>query len=142
MADWDHDGSRYNGDSALWAGSPALPYTVIVDSIGCFLFDMSNLSAKPTVPSMQSSFSEQDSAVIAALTKGGCNYRRFVISPRGSVACLAPFIFTWAILDGLDMLGYKRRWCFHTLAEAQGAMDDWLRDQADEPIGYIRATHR
>lgn len=65
-------------------------------------------------------------------------YGDFQETPHGYV-CLAPFIFTYAIMVGVDETGYLYRYCYHTLSEARGALMDWKdNDYEGEPEGFIK----
>lgn len=67
-------------------------------------------------------------------------YIRWCISPNNALCCLAPFIYTWAILDGVDRTGYARRWCYGSLTDAAVAQLEWLREGGDAPKNFIRAV--
>lgn len=54
----------------------------------------------------------------------------------GRLACVVPFMFTWAILADLDFYGYNERWCYETLVDACGALRDWTGE--GEPNGWHR----
>lgn len=62
-----------------------------------------------------------------------CGYQQAQIK-AGRVVCVAPFLFTWAILADVDQTGYAERWCFHTLQDATGALADW--DGTGDPEGW------
>lgn len=55
---------------------------------------------------------------------------------NGRLACVVPFMFTWAIVADLDYCGYSERWCYKTLVEASGALRDWTGE--GEPDGWHR----
>lgn len=58
-------------------------------------------------------------------------------TPRGVVG-LGRFIFTVAIIVGLNMTGYKYRYCYHTIADAFHALKDWKeKGYFGELEGYI-----
>ena len=49
------------------------------------------------------------------------------------------FMFTWAIISGMDRYGYEDRWCYHDLMMAAEAMRHWVEDPtAAEPFGWHR----
>jgi hypothetical protein len=56
--------------------------------------------------------------------------------PDGEVAWLARFIFTSAILYGLEPFGHRDRWCYETMADARRALDEW--NGQGEPEGWHR----
>lgn len=48
------------------------------------------------------------------------------------------FLFTVAIVVGLDRNGYSHRYCYNTWLEAESALKDWAeRGYSGEPEGYI-----
>lgn len=56
-------------------------------------------------------------------------------------ACVMPFLFTVAIVEGRagDLYTYADRWCFATFDMAADALNDWLlRGFAGEPEGWHR----
>lgn len=70
-----------------------------------------------------------------------CNYH----SPReigdNKYACLAPFIYTHAIIKGDmgDLFSYSDRWCYHSFYDAITALDNWQKSgYIDEPKGWHR----
>jgi hypothetical protein len=71
----------------------------------------------------------------------GSGYMPKGLCPEGTLVCLAPFLFTWAIISGVSLGGYQKRWCFASLCLAEGALRDWQQGLTDEPKGYIRKTH-
>jgi hypothetical protein len=67
-----------------------------------------------------------------------CGYRALRRLPDERWAALMPFMFTTAIIivrDG-DLHGIDARWCYHTAAAAQAALDAW--DGTGEPDGWHR----
>jgi hypothetical protein len=64
---------------------------------------------------------------------GYLDYRKY---PNSMDACIAPFIFTHAIIADLDTCGYGDRWCYHSYAAAKAALDAW--DGEGEPQGWHR----
>lgn len=56
----------------------------------------------------------------------------------GRYACVAPFLFTHAILLGRvgEQNSYDDRWCYATFEKAVAAIDSW--DGAGEPEGWHR----
>lgn len=58
--------------------------------------------------------------------------------PDGRIAACYRFIFTSAIVVGLDEAGYSDRYCYHTMADARQALDEW--DGTGEPEGWHRHT--
>lgn len=79
--------------------------------------------------------------LIDLLTEQRTGYVDFFITPNNKLGCLAPFIFTWAILENIDDFGYENRWCYHSLVEALGAKKDWLETKNKEPTGFTRALY-
>jgi hypothetical protein len=70
------------------------------------------------------------------LRVGEGTYSDVKFFPDGEVAWLARFVFTSAILYGLDYLGHRDRWCYETMADARRALDEW--DGTGEPEGWHR----
>lgn len=60
------------------------------------------------------------------------------VFPNGECAWLARMIFTWAILYGWRDHGHLDRWCYESLTEAKGALDDWNGEPGTEPEGWHR----
>ena len=69
------------------------------------------------------------------------NFSDFRVMPDGTVRCIAPFMFTHAILAELTDWGYLRRWCYPTYLEARLHMELWIKENTDEPDHWIRRTH-
>lgn len=64
------------------------------------------------------------------------DYTRF---SDGRDACIAPLMFTHAILAGLTEWGYEDRWCYHSIWDAMEAIAEWkARDGEGEPTGWHR----
>lgn len=55
--------------------------------------------------------------------------------------CLAPFLFTVAIMRGTERdmdTGYERRWCYHDFPSAAIALAEWKeRGFEGKPLNYI-----
>lgn len=51
---------------------------------------------------------------------------------------LRRFIFTSAIVVGIDAVGYRTRYCYGTMFEAKRALQDWKASGDEEPSGYIK----
>lgn len=85
--------------------------------------------------------SDAQRAICERIYRDAPNYRGFARAPDGAITCLTPYLFTWGILADLSTGGYFRRWCFETLGDALYAYKIWLETGAEEPQGYIRATH-
>lgn len=64
-------------------------------------------------------------------TLKGFGYRDFRQLEDGRWVCLAPYIYTWAILRDLDRLGHVDRWCYSSFNFAKAAFDAW--DGLGEP---------
>lgn len=59
--------------------------------------------------------------------------------PDGTVYALERYIFTHAIVCGIDWLGYDHRYCYGSLVEAMGAYRDWSdKNFEGEPEGFIK----
>lgn len=59
--------------------------------------------------------------------------------PDGRFVGIVPFMFTTAIITierQSMMLGYEDRWCYHTMADAKAALENW--DGTGEPKGWHR----
>lgn len=54
----------------------------------------------------------------------------------GSQAALHRFLYTTAILSGLNHWGYEDRWCYSDTGSAKEALDKW--DGSGEPEGWHR----
>lgn len=57
---------------------------------------------------------------------------------NGEQCGLAPFLFTVAIVVGIDKSGYRCRYCYPSLIDAMGAYADWISLGGPEPSGYIK----
>lgn len=55
----------------------------------------------------------------------------------GKIVALGRFIYTVAILVGLDETGYECRYCYHTENDAMIALLAWIGSDEMEPAGYI-----
>ena len=55
----------------------------------------------------------------------------------GQLVGLHRFIFTVAIVVGLDRDGYKARYCYPAWVDAFYALKDWAGKETPEPEGYI-----
>lgn len=86
-------------------------------------------------------FNEQQKKLIAVLNETTPGYSDFFVTPQNTLGCIAPFIYTKAILADLEEFGYERRWCYSNLLEAKEAINDWIKSNAHEPSGYIRKLH-
>jgi len=61
------------------------------------------------------------------------------VLPDGRVACIAPFIYTCAIIivtPATAHLCYDDRWCYHSFGSAMKALEKW--DGTGEPDGWHR----
>lgn len=54
----------------------------------------------------------------------------------GTWICLAQFLFTWAVMIGLDETGYHHRFCFTNRADAELALAGII-SMDDEPKGFV-----
>lgn len=59
---------------------------------------------------------------------------------NGTIAAVAQFAFTYAIISEVTRGGYGRRWCFHDRQACLCALDDW-EDVYKSPEGWHRAVH-
>jgi len=74
---------------------------------------------------------------VALLTLGDGTYSQIKHFANGERGWLARFAFTVAICSGTtNWRGYDRRWCYHTMADARRALDEW--DGTGEPEGWHR----
>lgn len=53
--------------------------------------------------------------------------------PNGDYAAVRRFLFTWAIMTGIDDTGYRERWCYETEREARAAFKYF--DGSGDPLG-------
>jgi len=57
---------------------------------------------------------------------------------RGKLFALKRFIFTWAIVEGLNTWNYERRFCYQNKAQAVVAWHHWTHHpELEKPIGYV-----
>lgn len=54
------------------------------------------------------------------------------------IVCIARFMFTHAILSGLNDWGYEDRWCYSSYEKARAALDAWDGLDGTEPAGWHR----
>jgi hypothetical protein len=87
-----------------------------------------------------STFSEENLRLAARCMADGPSYFYFKQLPDGSLACICRFMFTYAILSGLNDCGYEDRWCYHNEILAMRCLDQWIDhfDDQKEPIGWHR----
>ena len=57
---------------------------------------------------------------------------------HGQIVGIRQFLFTAAIVVGMDDTGYSHRFCYHSALEALGALVNWVIEGGDEPSGYIK----
>ncbi len=65
----------------------------------------------------------------------------FYIHPKkidGVIFSVHRFIFTTAIIGGIDHIGYSHRWCFNTFVEAVGALKDMTESKGHPPGNWHR----
>lgn len=55
---------------------------------------------------------------------------------NGKICGLSRFIFTTAIISGMDETGYVERWCYHNSSTALQEFNAW--DGTGEPEGWHR----
>lgn len=77
-----------------------------------------------------------EDAVLAQLSEAYPAVKRSADGQR--LVGLCEFIFTWAILAGLDEFGYADRWCYETRESAEAALDKWAGNIGTEPDGWHR----
>jgi hypothetical protein len=65
-----------------------------------------------------------------------CGYTDYTRFANGRDACIAKFIFTFAILSDLTEWGYGDRWCYESVWDAMEALAAW--DGEGEPQGWHR----
>ncbi len=56
---------------------------------------------------------------------------------HGEIVGLRRFIFTSAIVVGMDAIGYRTRYCYPTMFDAKRALADWRESGDPEPAGFI-----
>lgn len=61
-------------------------------------------------------------------------YRNLCCMPNGEIAGLKKYIFTTAVVIGLDKWGWRTRFCFETWAEAEASLNEW--DGTGFPPGF------
>ena len=69
------------------------------------------------------------------------SYSDPVVLPDGTFVCILQFLFTSAIISGVNVNGgYADRWCFHDQAVARAALKEWVAniDTMSEPDGWHR----
>jgi len=59
-------------------------------------------------------------------------YTDVTILPGDMACAILPFIHTWGVCYGITYKGYKGRFCFDNLADAQGFLREW--DGVTQPI--------
>lgn len=64
------------------------------------------------------------------------SYQHIEVKGEAGICCLHRFMYTWAILSGLNNCGHEDRWCFHDYEKAKTAYDSW--DGSGEPTGWHR----
>jgi len=57
---------------------------------------------------------------------------------NGEIVGLRRFIYTSAIVVGMDETGYRTRYCYATMFEAKRALAEWRQSGAEEPSGFIK----
>lgn len=57
---------------------------------------------------------------------------------NGKIVGLSSFIYTTAIVVGMDETGYEHRFCYHTPHTAMEGLLMWVVNGGDEPTGYIK----
>jgi hypothetical protein len=67
---------------------------------------------------------------------GQQGYDNIKVLPNGDWAATHRFLFTTAIVSDLHEYGYEDRWCYHTQATAEQALEAW--SGIGEPQGWHR----
>jgi len=52
-------------------------------------------------------------------------YTDITILPGDNICAIHPFIYTWGVCYGVNFDGYKGRFCFDSLVNAQGFLRGW-----------------
>lgn len=60
-------------------------------------------------------------------------YSWLASKPEKGLCGIYSFIFTTAIVAGIDETGYKERWCYPCMADAKEALQQW--DGVGDPPG-------
>ena len=60
-------------------------------------------------------------------------YHNLKVLKNKELAGVMKFIFTYAIVIGIDFTGYRTRYCYHTRKEAEEALKAW--DGTGDPPG-------
>ena len=63
-----------------------------------------------------------------------------VVMKDGSIVCILRFLFTYAIISGVDASGYVDRWCYHDYESTKSALNEWVNnlDTMSEPDKWHR----
>jgi len=56
--------------------------------------------------------------------------------PNGQWIALQRFLFTWAVVKGIDPIGYEQRWCYGAYNDALIAVANW-DGEGDPPGNWI-----
>lgn len=59
------------------------------------------------------------------------------VDKEGNLYFIMPFMFTWAIICGVEHTGYRHRFCYETLRDCISAYDDWEPSLHTEPENFI-----
>jgi hypothetical protein len=65
------------------------------------------------------------------------DYEAMRLVPGHGECGLRQFLFSCAIVTGLDAIGYKGRYCYESRADALAALEAW-RDRGDPPGPWIK----
>lgn len=66
-------------------------------------------------------------------------YEHVITIGDHGLCCIYKFMYTTAILSGLNDIGYEDRWCYHTKEAALEALLDWAaHPEQAEPEGWHR----
>jgi hypothetical protein len=57
---------------------------------------------------------------------------------RSRIVGLMQMVYTWAVVAGVDRIGFDDRWCFEDYAAASAALAAWDGNRESEPQGWHR----
>lgn len=77
-----------------------------------------------------------DELLIEWLAEHPDKYEQIAVKGEAGICCLHRFMFTWAILAGMNNWGYEDRWCYPDRDKALAAYAAW--DGCGEPGGWHR----
>lgn len=74
----------------------------------------------------------EELAVICAAN----DYLEAQVKGEAGIVVIHRFLFTWAILSGVNYYGYEDRWCYSSYEKCKAAFDAW--DGTKEPENWHR----